>query len=148
MGNTQPGRHVPWRRDPVILARLPQVERMHLRRMPNTAIAAALQVDEKTIRRDLEHIRELWRERTAGEIADVRARAVAELDDLKERALAAAEWDQQCEQAVLYGTIVELGGEQRLVYRDEKGSATFRGQKAQALNVARQAIMDKAKVQG
>src|SRR5262249_4159586 len=120
MGNTQPGRHVPWRRDPVILARLPQVERMHLRRMPDTAVAAALQVDEKTIRRDLEHLRELWLERTQGEQEVLRAAAVAELEDTRLRALEAAEWDQQCEQAVLYGMGVELEGQPRIVYRDEK----------------------------
>lgn len=133
----------------MILERLVQVERLHLRRWPNTRIAAELGVDEITIRRDLERLRELWRERTQGAQEDMRAEIVAELEDTRQRALDAAEWDQQCEEAVLYGGGFPDGqGGTRRVYRDDKGSAQYRGQKAQSLNVARQASMDKAKVLG
>ena len=53
------------------------------------------------------------------------------------------------ERAVLFGEAVpDANGQALSVYRDEKGSAVFRGQKAQALGVARQAIMDAAKLLG
>lgn len=142
MATTRGRKSLPWRRDPGILARLRDVERRHLAGDPNTTIAEALGVGEVTIRRDLERLRELWLEQTKAEQADLRAQVVAELDDVKRRALAAAEFDEQAERAVLYGE-----GDQP-VQRDDKGTVTFRGQKAQALNVARQAVMDKAKVLG
>lgn len=142
-----------WRRDPVILARLPRVERLHFAGRSNIAIAAELDVAEATIRNDLKRLQELWLERTAGTQAEIRARVISELADIKGRAIAAAEFDEQAERAVLYGDSIDdddpnspVGG--RKVYRDDKGSATFRGQKAQALNVARQATMDIAKVSG
>lgn len=154
---------VHWRRDSVILTRLREVERRHLRRDYHTEIAAALGVDEKTVRNDLKRLNELWLERTAQEQDTLRARAVVELDDLKRRAIAAAEWDQACERAVLFGEVdpdVFLEEEGAgivaanyvrgtpVVHRDDKGSAQFRGNKAAALNVARQAVMDQAKVLG
>ena len=144
MANHQ-GKAVHWRRDPTVLARLPQVERLHLRRVPNTTIAAQLGVAEVTIRRDIERLNELWRERISGEQATMRAQIVAELDDTRERALAQAEWDEACERAVLFGEAHPTLGRIRT---DDKGSAQFRGAKAQSTNVARQATMDKAKVLG
>lgn len=133
-----------WRKDPVILARLPEVERRHLRGDTNVSIAAALEVDEKTVRNDLERIRTLWRERVGAEVVEMRAAVVAELDDVRRRAIAAAEFDEQMERAVLLG---EKVGESE-VQRDDKGSAQFRGNKAASLGQARQATMDKAKVLG
>lgn len=131
---------VPWRRDPAILARLRAVERLHLAGQTNVAIADALSVAEPTIRRDLDRLRELWIEQTKAEQAEQRARVIAELEDVRTRALAAAEFDEQCERAVLFGDA--------RVIRDDKGSATFRGNKAAALGQARQATMDKAKILG
>lgn len=131
---------VAWRRDPLILARLREVERRHLAGSTNLAIAAALGVDETTIRRDLERLRELWVEQTKSEQSDMRARVLAELEDVRTRAIAAAEWDEEAERAVLFGD--------GRVYRDDKGSAQFRGNKAGALQAARQATMDKAKLLG
>jgi hypothetical protein len=147
---------VKWRRDLVILERLPKVERLHLKGQPNTRIAAALGVSEKTIRLDIERIKELWLERTGESIEALRAKAVAELEDIRVRALEAAEWDQMCEQAVLFDDVEEENvvmlqtgkPAKRSVQRDDKGSATFRGQKAASLAVARQASVDKAKLQG
>jgi hypothetical protein len=149
-------RQIPWRRDSVIMARLPQVERLHLAGRLNTQIAEALHVDEATIRLDLKRLQELWLERIGQAQEAMRAEKVAELADIKSRALHQAEWDEFCERAVLfddptmpdhemarYGLDTELR-----VSRDEKGSATFRGQKAQSLSVARQAVMDQAKVLG
>lgn len=140
VSNPRGRRSVHWRRDPVILARMRNVERRHLKGETNVAIAEALGVDEITIRRDLDRLRELWLEQTKEDQSTIRAQVVAELDDTRRRAIEAAEWDQDCEEAVLFGN--------GRVYRDQKGSAQFRGQKAQALNVARQATMDKAKVLG
>jgi hypothetical protein len=62
------------------------------------------------------------------------------------RGLAAAEFDEDAERAVLYGETRD--GETVRVQRDEKGSASFRGNKSAALNVARQAAMDQAKLMG
>jgi len=137
---------VHWRQDPAIMARLTEVERRLLRGVPNTVIAADLHVDEKTIRNDRGRLRELWRERTEGEVADLKAERVRELDDIKRLALDAYTFDLDAERAVLYGRGED--GRAVSVERDAKGSAQFRGQKAQALNVARQAVMDAAKVLG
>ena len=131
---------VHWRRDPVILARLREVERRHLAGDTNVSIAATLGVDEATIRNDLGRLRELWLEQTAAEQSDMRARVIAELEDVRTRAIQAAEWDEEAERAVLFGD--------GRVYRDDKGSAQFRGNKAGALQAARKATMDKAKILG
>lgn len=143
------GKRIHWRRDPVILARLRDVERRHLRGDANVAIADAIGVDEKTVRNDIERLSELWLERTAASQDDNRARVLAELDDVRTRALAAAEFDEQCERAVLFGDPVDdADGNPTTVYRDKKGSAQFRGQKAQSLKVAHDATMSKAKILG
>lgn len=140
---------VAWRRDPVILARLRDVEKRHLANETNVAIADALGVDEITVRRDIERLRELWLERTKAEQEETRARVIAELEDVRTRAIAAAEFDEQCERAVLFGDpIDDPDGNSMTVYRDKKGSAQFRGNKAAALAQARQATMDKAKILG
>jgi hypothetical protein len=119
---------------------LPDVEKQHLSGNSNYAIAAALGVDEKTVRNDLERIRELWLDHVGDNVTTLKAQALAELEDVRRRAIAAAEFDEAAERAVLYGD--------EKVIRDDRGKAEFRGQKAQALNVARQASMDKAKVLG
>lgn len=143
------GKRVAWRRDPIILARLRDVERRHLAGETNVAIAEHLGVDEKTVRNDIDRLNELWLERTAAEQGDLRAQVYAKLEDVRVRALAAAEFDERCERAVLFGDSVDdPDGNPTTVYRDDKGSATFRGQKAQALNTARQATMDQAKLLG
>lgn len=131
---------VAWRRDPGILARLREVERRHLAGMTNVAVAEDLDVDETTIRRDLERLRELWLEQTKESQADLRAQMLARLEDVRVRALQAAEFDERCERAVLFGD--------EQVYRDDKGSASFRGNKAGSLAQARQATMDQAKLLG
>lgn len=121
---------------------------MHIHRLSNREIGRRLGVSEMTIRRDVERLHELWLERTAADQSVLRAQVIAELDDVADRALKAAEWDHQAEMAVLYGVGVEIDGQPRQVYRDVKGAAQFRGQKAAALAVVRAARMDKAKVLG
>jgi hypothetical protein len=111
-----------WRDDETILARLPEVERRHLRGDSNVAIADALGVAEVTIRRDIERIRKLWRERTGESIEDMKAAAVAELEDVRRRALHAAEFDERMERAVLLGEKID----DREVYRDDKGTRPAR----------------------
>lgn len=137
-------KQTPWRNDPVILARLPEVERRHLRGDTNMAIADVLGVDEITIRRDLNRIRELWRERTGDSIENLKAQTAAELEDVRRRALHAADFDERMERAVLLGEMVD----DQSVYRDDKGAAMFRGNKVGALNAAQQATMNKAKILG
>ena len=138
-------KQTPWRQDVGVLARLEEVERRHLKGEHNTAIAAALGVTETTIRNDLKRLRELWLERTGGSVEEMRARAIAELLEIKDRALSAAAFDEMAERAVLFG---EPGPNGELVKRDHKGSAQFRGNKAAAIAQARQAIMDAAKLMG
>ena len=149
------GKRIPWRRDPVILARLQVVERRHLAGDTNVAIAAGLRISEATVRDDVKRLQELWLERTASAQDENRARVLAELEDVRVRSLKAAEWDEMCERAVLFDDLPEadattLDGKpaRRSVYRDAKGSAQFRGNKAAALAQARQATMDKAKILG
>jgi DNA-binding Lrp family transcriptional regulator len=148
MSQPRDGRTRPWREDATILTRLRQVEPLHIHRLSNREIGRRLGVSEMTIRRDVERLHELWLERTAADQSVLRAQVIAELDDVADRALKAAEWDHQAEMAVLYGVGVEIDGQPRQVYRDVKGAAQFRGQKAAALAVVRAARMDKAKVLG
>lgn len=119
------------------------------------AIAAGLRISEATVRDDVKRLQELWLERTASAQDENRARVLAELEDVRVRSLKAAEWDEMCERAVLFDDLPEadattLDGKpaRRSVYRDAKGSAQFRGNKAAALAQARQATMDKAKILG
>lgn len=135
----------PWREDLRVLTRLPEVERRHLAGWPNTRIAKELGVSEATIRLDVGRLAVLWRERIGDEQEIIRARLTAELEDARLRALEAAEWDRDAEAAVLYGVPHPEHG---TPYRDDKGKAEFRGQKAAAINAARQATMDKAKLNG
>jgi hypothetical protein len=137
---------VHWRKDLVIQARLPQVKRRHLAGQTNVAIAAALDVDESTVRLDLKRLQELWLEHIKEDQESLRACVVAELADVRRRALAAAAFDEQAERAVLYGE--DEDGTPLSVQRDAEGRAQFRGNKAAALTVARQATMDQAKVLG
>lgn len=148
MSQPRDGRDRPWREDHAILERLRQVEPLHLRHRSNREIARQLGVSEMTIRRDLERLRELWLEQTQADQATLRAKLTADLEDVARLAQEAYAWDKQAEEAVLYGVEVDVGGRPRQVYRDEKGSAQFRGGKAQALNVLRQARMDQGKVLG
>lgn len=149
-GSTKKGRKsVKWRRDPFIISRLGQVERRHLAGQNNVAIAAALGVTEGTIRSDLARLSELWQERIQGQQEHLRAVVVRELDDVKRRALDAAEFDEAAERAVLFGQVdTDLLGDDARVHYDSDGRAQFRGNKAAALGVARQALMDRAKVLG
>ena len=142
------GKGVPWRSDPEVLRRLPEVEARHLRRMPRALIAQELRISEATVKRDLAHIGELWRERVGVDVADLKARAVRELDGLRELAMTALAFDQAAERAVLFDEPVTLGGRQLRVYRDAKGSAEFRSSKAALIAQARQAVMDQAKLLG
>lgn len=135
-----------WRRDPAIQERMLKVQRLHFAGRSNRAIAAELGVDEGTIRKDLDRLNEAWRERIGDEAVALRAQVVAELEDLRVRSLNAADFDEMCERAVLFG--YDANGVAVWVQRDEKGSAQFRGNKAAALNTARQAVMDRAKVLG
>ena len=68
---------VDWTKDPVILARLPKVEDLHIKGALNTQIARALNVDEITIRRDLKRLNTLWKERVGADVEEQRARATA-----------------------------------------------------------------------
>lgn len=138
-----PRHQKPWREDVRILTRLPEVERRHLAGWPNTRIAKELGVAEVTIREDVKRLAELWLDRIGEEQHTLRARYTAELEDVRHRALAAAEFDEMAERAVLFDEPDENGAK---VERPEKGAVSFKGGKAQALNAARQAVMDKAKL--
>lgn len=140
-----PRHRTPWRHDPVILARLAEVEPRHLAGQPNTHIAAALGVDEKVIRNDLKRLSELWVERIGQQAETLRSQIAAELEDIRQRSLKAAAFDEMAERAVLFDDPDEKGSR---VERPEKGGVSFKGGKAQALNTARQASMDKARLLG
>lgn len=122
---------------------------MHLAGKSNVAIAAELSVDEKTVRNDLERLNELWRERVGGEIEEMRAQAVAEMENIRLLALDAYDFDRRMEEAVLTGgTFVKDDGEEQDIYHDAKGAASFRGGKSASLAVALNAAEKKAKVLG
>lgn len=143
---TKGRKQTPWRRNLVILQRLPEVERRHLAGMSNVAIGRELGLDEGTIRTDLKRLQELWRERIGDEQEILRGQAVRRLEEVYRRSIAAAEFDEEAERAVLYGE--DADGNPVAVLRDDDGKAQFKGAKAQALNTARQAAMDIAKLLG
>jgi hypothetical protein len=143
------GKAVSWRKDPLIQERMLKVQRRHLEGWSNLSIGAELHVDEATVRNDLKRLSELWTEHTQLEQAQLRAEAVARLEAVRVRALEAYEFDRAMEFAVMTGEQFENDdGEMFPIQRDDKGSAQFRGNKAAALNAARQATMDEAKVLG
>lgn len=145
------GKHLHWRRDPRILERMQEVDRLHLLGRANTSIAITLGVDESTIRYDLKRINELYRERVADSHEELLGQAIRRLEHVMRLGLEAYDWDLECEDAVLFGGDQIDGAEgngKRVVYRDQKGSAQFRGNKAAALQVAAKAAMDIAKLQG
>lgn len=74
---------VPWREDPEILRRLPDVEELALAGYPNTVIADNLHVSEATVRRDRDRIAELWKETAQGEIEVKRGRSISNLRRLQ-----------------------------------------------------------------
>lgn len=109
---------VHWRKDAAILERMRKVEMRHLAKWSNVAIAAELEIDESTVRRDIVRLNELWRERLGDDVIVRRARRLAQIDDVIARGLDAAESAE-----------------------DARG-------KAAALQVSRQGIMDAAKLEG
>lgn len=141
---------LPWRRDRDILERMERVERLHVGGMSCRAIAKSMSVNERTIRLDVGRLTELWIERVGATQEEHRAKAAAVLEEVTRRAFEAAEFDQRCERAVLFGEDVELDGDgkRHSVHRGEDGDASFKGQKVAALNLARQSIMDWAKLMG
>ncbi len=114
----------------------------------NLRIATTLSVAEGTVRNDVRRLESLWLEALSSTQEALRAAKVAELTEVYRRAIASAEFDQACERAVLFGDEVDVEGEKKAVLRNDDGEATFKGNKVGALNVARQAIMDIAKVLG
>jgi NADH/NAD ratio-sensing transcriptional regulator Rex len=140
---------VSWKRDERILARLAEVERLHLRGKSNRAIAEKLHVNEKTIRNDLERINELWQERTTLDIDGLRARRFAELELVKREALQSFDFDMAMIEAVMLGKPIEgEDGVTRHVQRDDDGRAQYKADKVAALAQYRQAVMDQAKLYG
>ncbi len=139
-------RAVHWRKDADILRRLEEVERLHSAGLSNRAIARRLGIDEWTVRRDLERLQELWEERVGQRVVELRAQCVAQLDSIYRQAMQNAERDRQYERWVLFGIVPDGMGPASLAPAD--GRATFRGDKANSLNVARQAVMDMAKLLG
>jgi len=137
-----------WRRDPDIIARLERVEPLHLAGWSSTRIATELGVSERTIRNDVTHLSELWVERLGATQEALRGRIVAQLDMAIARAFEAADDDWQCTRAVLFGEPYERNGHKLEIIRDLNGAARFSSQRVAALNAARQAVVDKAKVLG
>lgn len=126
------------------------VERMKLDGWSNLRISTSLGVAEATIRNDVRRLEGLWIEALSSTQQALRAAKVTELTEVYRRTIAAAEFDQACERAVLFGDEVDLDGDgkTRQVLRNADDEASFKGNKVGALNVARQAIMDIAKVLG
>jgi IS30 family transposase len=140
---------VSWRRDPLILARLPEVERLHLAGKSNRHIAERLHVDEGTVRNDLKRLGELWRENTALDIEDLRAKRFAELEQVKRLAIESFDFDLAMIEAVMLGTkVAGEDGTEREVKRDDDGRAQYKADKVAALAQYRQAVMDQAKLYG
>jgi len=125
-----------------------RVERLRLAGASCRAISQSIGVNEKTIRMDVARLAELWVERVGDSQEAHRARAAAVLEEVARRAFEAADFDEKCERSVLFGEEVEIRGTKRTARRDDNDSASFKGQKVAALNLARQSTMDWAKIMG
>ncbi len=101
---------------------------------------------EWTVRADLARLQELWLERAGDKVAALRAECVRRLDAIYWQAMRDAERDRQYERWVLFGIVPDDIDPATLAAPD--GRQTFKGDKANSLNVARQAIMDQAKLLG
>ncbi len=102
------GANSAWQRNPNILQRMRQVERLRLERLSNLAIAARLHVDEATIRTDLERLQELWAAELGAELARLRGEHVAAVDHLLRTCVDLLRRDEQYTQAVLFNTPVRV----------------------------------------
>lgn len=109
---------------PRVLARMDEVQRRHFAGESTSQIAAALAVAEGTVRADLRRLALRWEAQIDADAVALRAALVAQLDDLKRRAIAVVGSDEGAERV------------------------PSRGQKTQALNVARQCVMDQARLLG
>jgi hypothetical protein len=89
-GYVQVVQRLSWRKDPAILQRMTQVENMALMGFSNVAIATALGVDEKTIRKDRARLQEIWQERIGAKMDAMRAEAVAQYQKIQREAWMAA----------------------------------------------------------
>lgn len=147
----------PWREDSEIVRRVAEVDRLHCLGHTNLYIAAQLKVSEATVREDIKRAATLYRERATDDVATQRAERIRVLEGLLGEALEQARWDHACERAVLFGEAVkdrdgkELNLSLPEIPEDFRGTIKmpdFRSQKTAALNVARQAAMDIAKLQG
>jgi hypothetical protein len=164
---------VRWDQDPHIMARIKQVWQLSVQEaMSNYAIADRLGIDVRTVRNDLKRLEQVWAKELAVGTDRLRARKVVELQDVARRALQAYEEDRRHILAVLYDepfsshecpggvshgsdamgqplpSCLEPHRVELRAYRDVKGTATYKGNGAAALNVARQAFMDQAKLLG
>lgn len=170
MRNTTPKGQaaLPWKRDPVILARLEKVERMLLEGITNRQrIANALGVDAITIARDKQRLQLLWNARLGHKVEEMRAERIAALQHLVKVAYEGFEEDRRRIQSVLFDEpyeIVDCPGKQDhagngvlcmaphkfqvRVARPMNGSAQYKGQGAALLETSRKAIMDAAKLMG
>lgn len=137
-----------WRRDAEILARLDRVEPLHAAGWPSARIAEQLGVSPRTIRQDVDRLATLWIERVGATQDEHRGRLVAQLDETVRRSFAAAELDDACTRAVLFGEPVVIDGKEVEVVRDRNGVARFSSQRVAALNAAREAIVSEAKLLG
>lgn len=157
-GRTEGQKAIRWDRDPAILDRMRKVGEMHLQGASLNAISIKLEVSYQTVKKDLDRLSQQWRDQALGELEDMRARAIVELTQIKVKALEAAGFDMTAESAILFGLNPDgtplANALQRPEHYDKEGnligygSVSFRGNKAAALQAARAAIMDIAKLQG
>lgn len=148
---------VSWRKDPIILSRIHTVQELRFKGLNNQKIASRLKISEGTVRLDLGRLAQLWADDISRDEKSLRAEKIAELKDIKGKAISIAEWDQMCERAVLFDeqpsddeitVLVSDPPRRMIIHRDAKDAAMFRGAKAQSLDVARKATMDGAKLLG
>lgn len=148
---------IPWRKDREILDQIAEVDRRRLRGENVPSIALALGISASSVKEHARRATELHRERTAESIADERADKIRQLEEVVRVALGQARFDYEAAKAVLFGGVAHgIDGEELTIQLPEIPEGftgmikmpDFRGQPAAALNVARAALMDIAKLGG
>lgn len=137
-------KQTPWRADPATLERIILVDERVVQGQTNVAIAEALGVDEKTIRKDRARLQELWLEQAGGEVRRRRLLRIAQLEALHSDLLKVARRHERMLSAVLTGGKIDG----KVVTRDQFGRVEIRVQTAQLLGQARAVLMDLAKIEG
>lgn len=154
----RPGKKsIPWDRDAEILDEVKEVDRRRLGGESIQSIALALGIGLATVKVHIRRASILYRDRTAANVAEQREDVIRRLEEVVRTALGQARFDYEAARAVLFGSVAHgIDGEELTIDPPDVGEGfrgvikmpEYKGSPSASLAVARQALMDIAKLQG